>query len=75
MLCRESPVFPQSYAISTQVWSGDAAVHVSIVNWTKREWSDTKILDGHEVGFINSSLKNEFDVSGAKRLKANKNIL
>nr|WP_235334725.1 DNA methyltransferase [Aphanizomenon flos-aquae] len=24
-------------AISTQTWSGDAAVHVSIVNWTKEE--------------------------------------
>ena len=22
-------------AVSTQVWSGDAAVHVSIVNWVK----------------------------------------
>lgn len=24
-------------AVSTQVWSGDAAVHVSIVNWVKAE--------------------------------------
>lgn len=61
-------------AISTQPWSGDAVVHVSIVNWRKDNWKGKALLDGVEVDFINSSLKYEFDVSRAKRLKQNKNI-
>jgi len=31
-------------AISTQVWSGDAAVHVSIVNWVKGQQAGPKLL-------------------------------
>lgn len=62
------------YAVSSQVWSGDAKVHVSIVNWVKESWSDKFILDGHEVSQINSSLKSESDVSGASTLQMNKNI-
>jgi len=31
-------------AVSTQVWSGDAAVHVSIVNWVKGEDKSEKLL-------------------------------
>lgn len=31
-------------AVSTQVWSGDASVHVSIVNWIKGEEKGTKRL-------------------------------
>ena len=33
-----------SEAVSTQVWSGDAAVHVSIVNWLKGEEKGKKRL-------------------------------
>lgn len=62
------------YAISTQEWSGDAAVHVSIVNWVKGTWTGKKILDGREVDSINSSLKDEFDISKAKKIFSNKNI-
>ncbi|MEL6495046.1 MAG: DNA methyltransferase, partial [Cyanobacteria bacterium J06623_7] len=59
-------------AISTQVWSGEANVHVSIVNW-KYEQPEKYFLDNQEVSIINSSLQPHIDVSGAKILKANKN--
>ena len=35
-------------AVSTQPWSGEAAVHVSIVNWCY-EKSDTYLLDNRPV--------------------------
>ena len=71
-------------AISTQVWSGAAQVHVSIVNWTK-----AKNVKGHavltrqrgdavdspwetfELPKINSALSPSIDVSGTIRLAAN----
>jgi hypothetical protein len=59
-------------AISTQPWSGEAAVHVSIVNWCKQE-PDTYHLDNRIVPSINSSLTATIDVSQAVRLKANLN--
>ena len=59
-------------AVSSQEWSGEAAVHVSIVNWSRQE-SDRKFLDSKPVSFINSSLKAEIDVTKAERLKANLN--
>ena len=70
-------------AVSTQVWSGDAAVHVSIVNWVKGEYSEDKVLmtqigdnvaspwESHQLPFINSSLSTGVDVAGAIRLKTN----
>jgi hypothetical protein len=70
-------------AVSTQVWSGDAAVHVSIVNWTKGEYSREKTLmlqkgdnisspwESHSLPFINSALSVGTDVTGAVRLRAN----
>ena len=60
-------------AVSTQEWSGEAAVHVSIVNWSKKE-TPHKFLDSKPVPFINSSLKSEIDVTNAVRLKENLNI-
>jgi type II restriction/modification system DNA methylase subunit YeeA len=59
-------------AISTQEWSGEAAVHVSIVNWCKIK-PDTYFLDHQPVNFINSSLTSLTDVTQAKTLKANLN--
>jgi len=59
-------------AVSTQEWSGAAAVHVSIVNWSRKE-SNGKFLDSKSVPFINSSLKSEIDVTKAVRLKVNLN--
>lgn len=58
-------------AISTQPWSGEAKVHVSIVNWILEE-PKKYFLDNKEVSIINSSLSSELDVSKALGLKANK---
>lgn len=70
-------------AVSTQVWSGDAAVHVSIVNWVKGGQEGKKKLytqlgdkaDGEwtvaELDRINSSLSAKTDTSKAVPLKAN----
>lgn len=60
-------------AISTQVWSGEANVHVSIVNWVKKDdiYSGKIMLDSIEVPMINSSLKAEFNYTSAKKIKAN----
>ncbi|MGB3640900.1 MAG: DNA methyltransferase [Rivularia sp. (in: cyanobacteria)] len=59
-------------AISTQVWSGEAKVHVSLVNWCK-EKPGKYYLDNNTVTVINSSLQASIDVSQAVRLKANLN--
>ncbi|WP_431126224.1 DNA methyltransferase [Flagellimonas flava] len=68
-------------AISSQPWSGDAAVSVSIVNWTKGKYNKAKFLyianrngefDEFKLDEINSSLKVSTDVSKAKILKCNK---
>jgi hypothetical protein len=60
-------------AVSSQEWSGEAAVHVSIVNWRRTE-PNTYILDGREVETINSSLKSEIDVTKAARIKENRHL-
>ncbi len=59
-------------AISTQPWSGEAKVHVSIVNWCKDKPKEY-FLDNQIVAQINSALKSSVDVSQAVRLKANLN--
>ena len=70
-------------AVSSQPWSGEAAVHVSIVNWIKGESDAAKtlqLLTGTDregpwekkfVPQINSSLSFATDVAGAKRLQTN----
>lgn len=70
-------------AVSSQVWSGDAAVHVSIVNWVKGKWDGPKHLSwqvgdhrespwaGIDLPVINAALSAGTDVTGAKPLKAN----
>lgn len=58
-------------AVSSQPWSGDAKVFVSIVNWTKKVPS-IYILDGEPVKTINSSLRAEIDATQSCTLKANK---
>ena len=60
-------------AISTQVWSGEANVHVSIVNWLKNgvDYDGKIILDDIEVSTINSSLKNEQHFTSASKIKSN----
>lgn len=59
-------------AISTQPWSGEAKVHVSIVNWNQ-EAAGSFRLDGEIVNRINTSLRSTVDVSEAMALMANKN--
>lgn len=70
-------------AVSTQKWSGEAAVSVSIVNWVKGEVAGQKTLQTQvgdsedspwkieKVAAINSSLSNRTDVANALKLKAN----
>jgi hypothetical protein len=70
-------------SVSTEVWSGDAAVYVSIATWKKGEEKRKKVLtiqngdsidspfDHYEFDEINSSLS-LFDVSKAKALRCNK---
>lgn len=60
-------------AISNQKWSGEANVHVSIVNWCKSS-VEKYYLDDVEVSSINSSLTTEIDVTGAPKIEANKNF-
>jgi SAM-dependent methyltransferase len=68
-------------AVSSQPWSGEAAVHVSIVNWIKGQAKGAKtlqVLVGNDregpwerkaVSEINSSLSFTTDVANAKRLQ------
>lgn len=70
-------------SISTEVWSGDAAVHVSIVTWKKGEERGLKLLgfqhgdktespfEYYQLEHINSSLS-LCDVTDAKVIDANK---
>jgi hypothetical protein len=72
-------------AVSTQVWSGDAVVHVSIANWLKGEQSGKKKLftqigddqdspwEMAELDYINSALSSQSDVTQAKTLLINVN--
>lgn len=70
-------------AVATQPWSGDAVVHVSIVNWVKGPQKGIKRITTYigdpprgiwqidEVPVINSSLSPQIDVSSATVLKVN----
>ena len=70
-------------AVSTQAWSGEAAVDVSIVNWIKGKYNGEKTLscqngNAKKSPFvyehpdsISSALKSSCDVKGAFALKAN----
>ena len=72
-------------AVSTQVWSGEAAVHVSIVNWIKSDDKGKKQLafqrgdhvnspfEYHEPDKINSALSLAIDLTSARSLAANIN--
>lgn len=64
-------------AVSSQSWSGDANVHVSLVNWSKGADVTPKILwlnDGElrlEVDEISPTLRPGLDVRKAKDIKSN----
>jgi hypothetical protein len=57
-------------AISSQSWSGDANVHVSIVNWSKQK-PQHHYLNNEIVSKIYSSLTSLIDISIAVRLTSN----
>ncbi|KAM3090727.1 DNA methyltransferase, partial [Phormidesmis sp. 146-12] len=57
-------------AVSSQDWSGDANVDVSIVNWCYEETSKF-YLDNELSSPINSSLRSNVDTSKACQLRAN----
>lgn len=67
-------------AVSSQDWSGDAVVYVSIVSWKKGKFDGEKILyvadkeglEAHIVKEINSSLSLNVDVTSAKALQCNR---
>lgn len=71
-------------SVSTEVWSGDAAVYVSIATWIKGEEKRKKILsiqmgdkidspfEDYELDHVNSALS-LFDVTKAKVLRCNSN--
>jgi hypothetical protein len=70
-------------AVSKQVWSGEAAVHVSIVNWAKGEQKGKKRLFTQvgdnvvsdwmceEVDYIGPTLTTDTDASAARQLSVN----
>lgn len=70
-------------AVSSQVWSGDAVVHVSIVNWIKGKHNGRRTLfrqvgddrnspwEMKELEWIGPSLSFQLDVSTAISLKTN----
>ncbi len=72
-------------AVSSQPWSGEAAVHVSIVNWIKGDDAKPKMLfrltgqdregpwENVPIQHINSSLSFVTDVAAAVPLKVNQN--
>ncbi len=57
-------------AISTQPWSGEAKVHVSIVNWSRQQ-PEKIYLNNSLVRRINSSLTDSIEVIHATHLLAN----
>lgn len=65
-------------AVSSKPWSGDAVVHVSIVNWSKGVDVSPKILwlnNGElrlKTDYISSSLSTEIDARKAKPLDCNR---
>lgn len=73
-------------AVSTMPWSGEAQVHVSIVNWIKGEMDESKnkkllfydeknpnnLLEEYDLEWIPSSLSPKVDVNSAKVLNTNK---
>ncbi|MCX6877802.1 MAG: N-6 DNA methylase [Verrucomicrobia bacterium] len=72
-------------AVSTQVWTGDASVHVSIVNWINGKATDQKTLTTQIGGRVSdpwkiehvenilTSLATTTDLSSSAKLGANKN--
>jgi len=61
-------------AWSSYVWPGEAAVHVSIVNWIMSDRPITSYLDGKEVTSISRSLSDFTDTCPARIITLNADI-
>ena len=59
-------------AVTTQIWSGKAAVHVSVINWSKQK-PEYFYLDNELVNIISPSLRSTVNCSDSIRLKSNLN--
>jgi type I restriction-modification system DNA methylase subunit len=55
-------------------WPGEAAVHVSIVNWTMEKYEGIRLLDGEEVSAITPCFTDAIDVTRAKVIPKNEKI-
>jgi hypothetical protein len=55
-------------------WQGEAAVHVSLVNWVMDAYDGLKILDGREVSAITPGLTDGVDVTVAKTIRVNQGL-
>ena len=52
-------------------WPGEAAVHVSIVNWIQDKYGGEKFLESVQVGTITPALTDKTDTTNAVRLEEN----
>lgn len=55
-------------------WPGDAAVHVSIVNWVMAAYDGMRTLDGTEANSISASLTRSIDVTRAQGIRSNESL-
>jgi hypothetical protein len=56
-------------------WQGEAAVHVSIINWIMQQpYTGAKYLNGQQVDLITVTLSDLVDVSPAQRLEPNRGL-
>ena len=55
-------------------WRGDAAVHVSIVNWIMEKWAGELRLDDRQVSAITPHLTDGVDVSRARTIERNQGL-
>jgi hypothetical protein len=55
-------------------WQGEAAVHVSLVNWVMDAYDGLKILDGREVSAITPGLTDGVDVTVSKTIRGNQGL-
>ncbi len=60
--------------VSNQRWSGEANVHVSIVNWVKGPHAGPVALDGREVMAVSTRLRSGADHGLGDRLVGNRNL-
>ena len=52
-------------------WPGEAAVHISIINWVMSPWPGPRTLEGRVVAAISPGLTASVDLTTARRLERN----